>query len=106
MMNRITLASAAIAALLIGSANARTAQTVPVGQGPFAIVVNETTHKAYIATGQGVSVLDGSAHVLANIKTATGVAGIGINTVTNRIYAVHPGDSTCTIIDGATDMIL
>src|ERR1700729_709381 len=106
MIDRIILASAAITALLIASANAQTAQTVPVGQGPFAVVVNETTHKAYIATGQGVSVVDGNAHLLANIKTATGVAGIAINPVTNRIYTAHPGDSPSTVIDGATDTVI
>src|SRR5882757_2256172 len=106
MIDRIALASAAITALCVTAASAQTAQTVAIGPGPSAIVINETTHKAYFATGSGVSVLDGNARVLATIKTATGVAGIGINPVTNRIYTAHPGDSTCTIIDGATDTVL
>ncbi len=106
MIERIAKLSTAIMALFAAAAaNAQTTQTVAVGRGPFAVVVNETTHKAYIATGEGISVVDGNAKVLASIKTATGVAGIAINPVTNRIYTAHPNDSTSTIIDGATDTV-
>ncbi len=85
------------------------AQTVPVGQQPIAIAVNESTHKAYVANhgGSSVTVIDGrTKSVIATVKTGSSPEGIAVNPVTNRIYVANPGDGTVTVIDGANDTVL
>lgn len=85
------------------------AQTVPTGQQPMAIAVNENTHKAYIANhnSSSVTVIDGRTRsVVATVKTGSSPEGIAVNPATNRVYVANPGDGTVTVIDGATDTVL
>lgn len=84
------------------------AQSIPVGQQPMAIAVNEVTNKAYVINhgGSSVSVIDGKTRtVVATVNTGGGPEGLAVNPVTNRIYVASPGGSSVTVIDGATDTV-
>ncbi len=106
MVKRILGPSTQFCCLLFLAAAAapmpRRAKTVAVDGGATFLAVNETTHKAYILAGSGISVLDGNANIVATIKTGLNPAGIAVNPVTNRIYAVNQVDGSCSVIDGAT----
>jgi len=83
--------------------------TVPVGQQPMAVAVNETTNRAYIVNHNSgsVTVIDGKTRtVAATIKTGAGPEAVAINAVTNRVYTANSGENSVSVIDGATDTVV
>ncbi len=85
---------------------------IPVGDGPTAIGLNRATNLIYVENRfeNSISVIDGATNtVVATIPTPTyGVSTrIGVNPLTNRIYAISGEDPTAVVvIDGATQAII
>jgi YVTN family beta-propeller protein len=87
---------------------------VNVGEWPGGIALDAKTNTIYV-TGQvsnDVSVIDGTscnARVRSGcrrkpirIAAGLGARGIAVNTVTNTVYVANTGESTVSVIDGAT----
>jgi YVTN family beta-propeller protein len=86
----------------------------PVGTGPVFAAENDRTHTLYVPnSGDGtVSVVNlatcsslnvsGCAHRSSVIKVGNLPLGIGIDQATNTVYVANAGDSTVSVIDGAT----
>lgn len=70
-----------------------------------AIALNPETGKFYaVNTRQGtVTVLDGDARFLAQVKVGETPEAIAVNPDTNRVYVANQGSGTVSVIDGATD---
>jgi len=89
--------------------------TIPVGNGPIALALNQTTHLLYVAnqSANSVSVIDTNP---ANATFNTVVAGpiavgtapfaIAVNQVTNRVYVANSGSASVSIIDGASNTVI
>ena len=100
--------------------------TIPVGNNPRAIAVNEVTNKIYVAncpfslpwtqTPGTVTVIDGDTDVTTDIPVGVCPVAIAVNPVTNRIYVANHGQSSIqcshcshgdiTVIDGASNTAL
>jgi YVTN family beta-propeller protein len=82
--------------------------TVPVGDFPAGIGVNEKTNTLYVASGVGVTVLDGSTNTVVGSPIPTGVApsGVVVNEQTNRIYMSNFGSGTMSVINGKTKLVI
>jgi len=84
-------------------------KTMPAASGrrvnPHAIALDPETGKFYaVNSRQGtVTVLDGDAHFIANIKVGEGPEAIAINPDTNRVYVANQDSGTVSVIDGGTD---
>jgi len=75
------------------------------------IEINPTSRRIYLATLQchdnKIHVIDGITNkIISTIKIEDGIAGIAVNSVTNRIYAVNLNMVTVTVIDGETNEII
>lgn len=73
---------------------------IPVGERPTSIAVNPVTDKAYIVTGEGISILSGS-QPDGMIYTDDRPADVAVNPVTNKVYISEVGGSVA-VVDGAT----
>ena len=82
--------------------------SVPLTFTPRALAVNPITHRIYVATSGGVSVIDGASNmVIADIPVFTSPQGIAVNPVTNRVYLVVDGsDRSLNVIDGSTNKVV
>jgi len=73
----------------------------------LAIAVNPVTNRIYTAGGTTLTVIDGSTNTIVGTATVGFVpTGIGVNTVTNRIYVGSQNTNDVTVIDGSTDAVL
>jgi len=84
--------------------------TIPVGNHPWGIAVNPSTHRIYVANAYGstVSVIDGLTNkVIATIPVGQGpVFYVAVNPTTNRIYAAANGSGSLAVIDGASNAVI
>ena len=82
--------------------------TIPVGNGPGDMDINEVTNKIYVVNVDGtVSVIDGSTDTVINtISVGSFPREITINEVTNKIYVTNIDDDTVSVIDGSTDTVI
>ena len=92
----------------------KAAATVVVGNGPFALAVNEATNTVYVANGDAntVSVIDGATcnatrrsgcgHTPATITVGNGPFGVAVNQATDTVYVTNNGDNTVSVVNGAT----
>lgn len=87
----------------------RVVATIPVPAGAARFIgVNTRTNKMYVTGSGTVSVIDGDSDtVVATIGPIPNLLGLGVNSVTNKIYATSYFPlSTVTVIDGNTNSIV
>lgn len=80
--------------------------TIPVSPGPIAI--NETTNKIYVASSNGVAVIDGTTNSVSGTipdPGATAPTAIAVNPTTNAIYVANAQSNNVTVVDGATGAV-
>ena len=74
------------------------------------IEVDTTTKRIYICTPESndkIYVINGTTNkIITIIKIEDGVAGITVNSVTNRIYVVNHKHKAVTVVDGKTNKII
>ena len=96
-----------------GATNLVTA-TVPVGFNPWAVGVNPTTNRVYVANrgSKSVSVIDGATNaVTATVPVGTSPQGVGVNPITNQVYVAKSftistsSTGNVSVIDGATNLV-
>lgn len=79
--------------------------TIPVGNQPIYLAVDETRNRIYV-TNQAddtVSVIDGTTDtVVHTVKVGRSPNGIALNSKTNTIYVANLNGGTLSIIDGST----
>ena len=83
--------------------------TINVGGPSAGIAANPITNKIYVGVNQTVVVIDGKTQqITATIDTGGGVGFVGVNILTDRIYASSCNSSACNIavIDGRTDTVI
>jgi YVTN family beta-propeller protein len=83
--------------------------TIPVGNGPAAMVLNPATNRIYVANrmSNNVTVIDAGAYVVVTtIAVGQGPVAIAVNTQTNTIYTADYDSSSVTVIDGATNTVI
>jgi YVTN family beta-propeller protein len=89
--------------------------TIPTGELPWKVAVNEVTGKIYVTglgnrltqTGSNISIIDGNTNTLIKtipVAPRTQVRGITASPITNRVYVCH-GSTRLIVIDGVTDTI-
>jgi YVTN family beta-propeller protein len=79
--------------------------TIPVGNHPTYLAVDETTNRIYVSnqTDDTVSVIDGAANkVLGTVRVGHYPNGVAVNSTTNTIYVANLTGGTLSIIDGTT----
>ncbi len=81
-----------------------TIATIPVGSFPSSIAVNPMTNRVYVATGDGVQVIDGATDTVVATLSAGAVGLVAVNPETNRIYAL--ADDGLEVFDGETNGLL
>ncbi len=102
----LALPVAAFCMALSLAAHAQTViATVPVGQYPSSLAVNETTNKVYVANANSnnVTVIDGRTYSTTTVPVGQYPSGVAVNSITDKIYVVNAHDSTVTVIDGLTN---
>jgi YVTN family beta-propeller protein len=91
-------------ALLLGAAAPAYAQTVvatiPVGDEPRRVAVNEKTNRIYVANTNSdtVSVIEGATNFVGTIPVGDNPVGVAVNEKTNRIYVANLFDDTVSVI--------
>ncbi|MNN47414.1 hypothetical protein D3C81_1618320 [compost metagenome] len=80
--------------------------TIPVGDNPVGLEVNSASNKVYVANSisSNVYIINSLTNTVDNIVPVTGVISLGVNPLTNRIYAA--GTNNIAVIDGVTDTVL
>jgi YVTN family beta-propeller protein len=80
--------------------------TVPVGDAPVQLVVNQTTNMVYVANflSSNVTVINGATNSTSTITDpkASGPYDVAVNEQTNKIYVPNFDSGNVTVIDGAT----
>lgn len=73
-----------------------------------AIAVNSRTGKFYaVNTAKGtLTVLDGNARFIRELKTGREPQAVSVNPDTNRVYVTNSGSGTVTVINGAADAVI
>ena len=82
--------------------------TIPVGNGPAAMVLNPASNRIYVANriSNNVTVIDAGTYVVVTtIAVGQGPRAIAINSQTNTIYTADYDSSTVTVIDGVTNTV-
>jgi YVTN family beta-propeller protein len=83
--------------------------SVPVGPFPYAVAVNSSTNRIYVASqsGDGIYVVNGqTASVITNIPISGWPPyGVAVNPNTNRVYATGINGGSVSVIDGATNSV-
>jgi YVTN family beta-propeller protein len=83
--------------------------TIPVGENPGWICVNQSKKRIYVTNWEDstVSVIDGdNDEVIENIKVGDHPQGIDINQKTNLIYVANNHDNTVNVIDGNNNTVI
>jgi YVTN family beta-propeller protein len=89
--------------------------SIPVGNGPIALALNQTTHLLYVAnqSANSVSVIDTNPGnptfntvVAGPIAVGTAPFAIAVNESTNRVYVANSGSANVSIIDGASNTVI
>ncbi len=83
--------------------------TIPVGGPSAGIAANPITNRVYVGVDQAVVVIDGKTQqVTARIDTGGGVGFVGVNILTDRIYASSCNSNACNVavIDGRTNTVI
>jgi YVTN family beta-propeller protein len=78
--------------------------TVPVGNIPTDVAVNDVTNKIYVVN-QGdntVTEIDGSTNSTTTIPVGNIPISLAVNKVINKVYVANALGNTVTVIDGAT----
>ena len=77
--------------------------TVPVGNSPFAVAVDPTTHLAYVAnTGDNtVSEIKGTS-VVATVSVGEAPVGVAVDPTSHLVYVANNEDGTVTEISGSS----
>jgi DNA-binding beta-propeller fold protein YncE len=86
-------------------------RSIPVEGGPFRVVVNSNTGKAYVATFSSVIEVDERTGSTVTVSMNSRIGDLAVDRVRNKIYATHPGEaplygSTVSVIDGATHEVV
>jgi YVTN family beta-propeller protein len=110
-MKKVILGLAGFAVLIISLALRADSvlTTINVGGSSFGIAANPITNKIYVGVNQTVVVIDGKTQeVTATVDTGGGVGFLGVNILTDRIYASSCNSSACNIaaIDGRTNTVI
>jgi YVTN family beta-propeller protein len=89
--------------------------TIPVGNGPIALALNQTTHLLYVAnqSANSVSVIDTNPAnptfntvVAGPIPVGTAPFAIAVNEGLNRVYVANSGSGNVSIIDGISNTVI
>lgn len=73
----------------------------------LAIAVNPVTNRIYTANTNTVTVIDASTSTIVDTVTVGFLpTGIGVNSVTNRIYVGSQNTNDVSVIDGSTDTLV
>jgi len=79
-----------------------------VGEYPFAVAVNATTNKIYVANynSNNVTVIDGATNRTTTASAGGNPFAVAVNSATNKIYVADSGSNDLAIIDGATNLTM
>ena len=92
----------------------QTAATVPVGNAPSALAVDQLTDTVYVANSgdSTVSVIDGAkcngthhagcSHTPPTVAVGSGPSGVAVDEQTNTVYVTNNNTNTVSMINGAT----
>ncbi|WP_239287977.1 YncE family protein [Candidatus Nitrotoga sp. 1052] len=92
-----------------GATNTVSTVTVAPGYDFSDVAINPVTNKIYVskyAYADGLSsvmVIDGATNTTSTVAVSGYTETLAVNTVTNKIYVLHPTNNTVTVIDGATN---
>jgi len=87
--------------------------TIPVGNDPRGIAVNEITNTIYVCNSAGsgseidsVSIIDGDTNtVIKTLSVGDRPFDVAVNEVTNRIYVTNFNAASVSVIDGDTNTV-
>lgn len=78
--------------------------TIPVGNAPVQVAVNQATNMVYVANflSSDVTVIDGATNSTITVTdpNASGPYDVAVNPATNKIYVPNFDSGTVTVIDG------
>jgi YVTN family beta-propeller protein len=80
-----------------------------VGTYPYAIGVNPTTGKIYVANfgSNTVSVIDGTSNlVVATVAVGIYPYAVGVNPTTNKVYVANLTSNTVSVINGTSNLVV
>jgi len=80
-------------------------KTIPVGTAPGQVVVNPSTHLAYVVNqgSNNISVIDTQLlKVKATLTVGSAPVGIAANPVSGKVYVANSGSGSITVISGIT----
>ena len=101
-------ASLTLALCLTLSASGASVKSIPVGNLPTFVAVNETTNRIYVSnlTDSTVSVIDGGSDtVVATVPVGFLAEVVDVNSITNTIYVANLLDNSVSVIDGGTNTV-
>ncbi|HEV2396451.1 MAG TPA: hypothetical protein VGS27_05900 [Candidatus Sulfotelmatobacter sp.] len=97
------------ATCFVASSATSTVKSIPVGNAPRFLTVNQITNRIYVSnlTDSTVSVIDGASDsVIATIPVGSFPEAVDVNSVTNLIYVANLLSGTVSVIDGASNAVV
>ncbi|HEV2396450.1 MAG TPA: YncE family protein [Candidatus Sulfotelmatobacter sp.] len=102
-----------VANLLLGicimPSYATSVKSIPVGNLPTFVALNQTTNRIYVSnlTDNTVSVIDGASDaVIATVAVGSFPEAIGVNPLTNLVYVANLLSGTVSVIDGTSNTVV
>ena len=81
--------------------------TVKVGNNPYGVAVDPTTHRVYVVNvfDNTISVIDGTTDtvLLKAIPVGKFPIGVAVDPLNHKVLVVNFFDNTASVIDGTTD---
>ena len=103
MPNRFLVVLSIVSCLSLDAFSQRVIATIPVGNRPTYLAVDQKTDRVYVSNqaDDTVSVIDGvNNSVLTTVKVGHSPNGLAVNPKTNRIYVANLNGGTLSIING------
>ena len=92
------------------TAFAQVLTTIPVGNTPSDITVNDFTNRIYVSNGgsNSVTVIDGATNTVIGSPIPVGNApgGIAVNPITNKVYVKNFNSGTISVISGSSNTVI
>lgn len=90
---------------VINGATNQVTSLIPIRGFTYGAAVNTVTNRIYVASNEGVTVLNGADYSIVGTIPMGGIRKIAVNSLTNQVYAIDSTFNKLIVIDGGTNSV-